>query len=332
MKAGIMIRWIVPCLLFLVVACNSDHYVSLSGKTMGTYYSIVYRSRSNYQQEIDSILREFISAASTYDSTSEISHFNRHGEIVFRTPHLFAMMKIAKTIHRDTRGAFEPTLMPLITAHGFGGKKARFPSPQTIDSLLSLVSFEYIEFDSLKMKSRKRGVQLDLSAMGEGYVIDLISDFLESRGVHDYKVEIGGEMKSKGLSPKQMPWLIGIENPEANGEIMRNVMLDNEAISTSGNYRKFYTDSTGKHLSHIIDPKSGTPIQNTLLSVTIKNEKAVLADAFATASMAMGLDSAKAFVSRMRLDALITYTKNKEVLLWHSAGFFGSNEDQNPSQ
>ena len=304
-----------------VVSCIQDKYTTITGKTMGTYYSIQYRSTQNYQAQIDSILGDFISAASTYDSKSEISQFNRDGYVVFKSPHLFRMLTEAREIHRKTNGAFEPTLMPLINAYGFGYKKRIIPNQQIVDSLLSLVSFTYLEFDSTKLVAVKKGVQLDLSAMGEGYAIELISGFLEQRKITDYKVEIGGEMKCKGKNPDGEYWLIGIQRPGTHHETMTSVRLRNEAISTSGSYRKFYTEN-GRHQSHIINPRSGRSVQNNLLSVTMRGKSAIEADAFATAGMVMGLDSVKDFVRRQKVEAFVIYQENDKVLSWHSGRFF----------
>jgi hypothetical protein len=175
------------------------------------------------------------------------------------------------------------------------------------------------------MVSLTPGVQLDLSAMGEGYAIDMIADFLESKNVSDYNVEIGGEMKCKGKNEKRDRWLIGVENPSSAGNrILTTVSLDDEAISTSGTARKFYLDETGVKRSHIIDPKTGYSIHNNLLSVTIKNSKAARADALATALLVMGLDSAKSFAARTNTAALIVYEKNGKVLSWHSPDFFNT--------
>jgi len=329
MKAGIKNNFFLVVVLFSAVlwSCNDQEYISLTGKTMGTYYSIQYQSDQNYSEEIDSILTNFISAASTYDSTSEISEFNRTGFLNYRTPHLYKMLSIAKRIHRETNGAFEPTLMPIINAYGFGYSKKKNISDSLIESLLTNVSFSLIEFDNINMKAVKKNVQLDLSAMGEGYAIDMISAFLNRQGVTNYKVEIGGEMKCSGNNSKGEAWLIGVENPlknNTNTTVLGYVRLADESISTSGTARKFYLDETGKKISHIINPKTGWPIENSLLSVTIRSKNAVDADAFATACMVMGLDSAKTFIERSGLSGLIVYQKNGVTKIWHSTGFFNS--------
>jgi thiamine biosynthesis lipoprotein len=313
-------------LVFLLVglaSCKEQPNTVLKGKTMGTYYEIEYNSRQNYQLEIDSLLAGFIASASTYDSTSELSRFNRAGFIPFESPHLLKMLILAGTLHKETRGAFEPTLMPLIKAHGFSTSKRQALSRYAIDSLLSYVSFKYIIYDTFQMATSKPGVQLDLSAMGEGYAIDMIADFLEGKNVSDYKVEIGGEMKCKGKNVNGGRWLIGVENPSGTGnKILATVKLEDEAISTSGASRRFYLDENGSKRSHIIDPRTGHSIQNNLLSVTVKDRRAVRADALATALMVMGLDSGKSFVETSEIEALIVYEENGKVLSWHSPGFF----------
>jgi thiamine biosynthesis lipoprotein len=312
--------------LFLLIfwSCQEEGYIMLSGKTMGTYYSIQYKSERNFENEIDSLLQGFVSAASTYDSLSELSEFNRKGIVYFRTRHLYRMLATAKIIHKETLGAFEPTLMPLINLHGFGyTKKVSFP-PSSIDSLLELVSFNHVVFDSIKMTTLKKGVQVDLSAMGEGFAIDLIAEFLEENHVMNYKVEIGGEMKCKGKNSRDEDWLIGIEHPVPGnpGRILNTVRLQNEAISTSGSYRKFYLDDKGRKHSHILSPKTGRPVQNNVLSVTIIAKKAVTADALATACMVMGLTDAVRFIESSAIEGMITYEHNGQIRYWHSKDFF----------
>lgn len=318
----------LPFLVFGLISCHEESYTTLSGKTMGTYYSIQYKSGKSYAMEIDSLLQEFIAAASTYDSLSELSEFNRNGIVYFRTRHLYRLLTIAKRIHKETRGAFEPTLMPLINMHGFGYSKKVSPSPSSIDSLLALVSFDFVVFDSIKMIAVKKGVQVDLSAMGEGFAIDLIADFLESNDVRNYKVEIGGEMKCKGKNSRNEYWLVAIENPAASslspGKIVNKIRLHNEAISTSGSYRKFYLDGNGQKHSHIIDPKTGMPVQHNVLSITIIAKKAVTADGIATACMVMGFDSAVDFIKQSNIKGMITFELNGKTQYWHSPGFFHS--------
>lgn len=318
-------------LSLLNISCEQERFTTLSGNTMGTYYTIQYKSENNYQNQIDSILQGFIAAASTYDPNSELSQFNQRGSIIFRKGHLYRMLIEARKFHKMTAGAFEPTLMPLINAYGFGYTKKSFVSNSRNDSLLQLVSFHHVYFDSSRMTALKKGIQVDLSAMGEGYAIDLIADFLEQERVSDYKVEIGGEMKCKGKNPKSDLWLIGIENPEPqnqNEKILKYLTLHNEAISTSGNYKKYYIDNNGKKRSHLIDPKTGEPIDNTLLSVTITDKRATVADAMATACMVMGLDSAIAFIQKSNLKGLITFEKNGKVQSWHSKDFFSHTSDK----
>jgi FAD:protein FMN transferase len=325
MKAGIKNKliYVLLVLVFSTTSCETDDFITVSGKTMGTYYSIQYKSNKNFQPEIDGVLQSFIAAASTYDSTSEISQFNKTGSLEFRSEHLYRMLKVAKRIHNETSGAFEPTLMPLISAHGFGKDKTVTASTAIIDSLLAFVSFDYITFDSIQMHATKKGVQIDLSAMGEGFAIELIADFLDENKVGDYKIEIGGEMKCNGKNPSGQLWLIGIENPSMTGtQLMKTVRLDNESVSTSGSYRKFYTDKSGKRQSHIIDPRTGYPVQNNLLSVTIKATNAVNADAFATSCMVMGFADAVQFVDRSNVEAFIVYEEGDKVLSWHTNEFF----------
>lgn len=314
-------RVLIIIIAVVLLSCEDQSYTTLGGKTMGTYYNIQYRSDKNYQPQIDSLLSSFISAASTYDSTSELSFFNRNGLLRYNSPHLLKMLTLARQLHSETSGAFEPTLMPLIRAHGFSTSKRQALTKEQIDSLLSFVSFDYVAFDRNEMRAMKRGVQLDLNAMGEGYAIDMIADFLLHQNVRHFKVEIGGEMKCQGRNPQGEVWTIGIEDPSTPGRLLTTTLLDREAISTSGTSRKFFRDATGQKRSHIVNPKTGYSIENNLLSVTVKDPQAVRADVLATALMVMGLDSAKRFIGKFRIDAWIVYEENGKVLSWHTPGF-----------
>jgi FAD:protein FMN transferase len=318
-------------LVFLaLISCSESKFTTRKGKTMGTYYEVQYNSSHDYQGEIDSLLNSFVAAASTYDSTSELSSFNQSGSLRFKSPHLFKMLNIAKQFHLETQGAFEPTLMPLIKAHGFSISKRRALRKEQIDSLMAFTSFDYITFDTLEMWTTKKGVQLDLSAMGEGYAIDMISDFLQSKNIKNYKVEIGGEMKCKGRNPNGEVWLIGIENSSDSKtrQLLITTHLENEAISTSGTSRKFFLDENGNRRSHIINPGTGSSIENSILSVTVKDSLAVRADVFATALMVMGLDSARKFAGHTNINAFIVYHENGKVLSWNTPNFLNP-QDKN---
>jgi FAD:protein FMN transferase len=312
------------CTTTCLTSCETRKYLSLSGKTMGTYYAIEYNGKTNFKEEIDSLLDGFIKAASTYDSTSEISEFNRKGYLTFRSGHLYKMLTIARAIHEQTNGTFEPTLMPLSSA--YAQSRPALISNDKRDSLLTRVSFSYIAFDHQRMYATKAGVQIDLNAMGEGYAIDMLAGFLESKGIQDYKVEIGGEMKCKGRNTRNTSWRIGIENPalpDSPDKLLKTVVLTDEAISTSGSYRKFFTDKNGRRRSHILDPRSGDPVDNAMLSATVKSKTAVVADAMATACMVLGKDAAIEVIQNAGLEAFISYEKDGNVLTWHSKGFFG---------
>lgn len=305
---------------------KQQSYTELKGSTMGTYYSIVYDSNENFQHEIDSILTNYSTAANTYDASSEISEFNKTGKIVYRSPYLFAMLMKASEINKATQGAFDPTLMPLINAWGFGFSSRAQMDSAKVDSLLNLVSLSNIHFDETEAIALKQGVMLDLSALGEGFGIDLIGNFLRKEGIENYKVEIGGEMLCKGVSPSGRAWRIGIENPkyEKSGEskLMTIVELKNEALSTSGNYRKYFVDATGTKQPHIISPITGYPVRHGLLSVSIKAKDCVTADAFATSCMVLGLDKAKKLVeSRNDLEAFFIYNQQSRLKTWKSDGF-----------
>ena len=181
--------------------------------------------------------------------------------------------------------------------------------------------------DTAKVKVLKKGVTIDLNAMGEGYALDAISSILDQSGVNNYMVEIGGEMKCKGLNQNGNIWKIGIENPtvsidERGTSLMKIVKLKNVGISTSGNYRKFYTDSLGNKYSHIIDVMTGYPVQHNIISSSIISTSATKADALATACMSMGMEKAKYFIENdPDMEGFLIYSDDNNLKSWQSSSF-----------
>ena len=313
--------------------CTADEvvYTELKGSTFGTYYSIKYKSAENLQVEIDSLFIHYSAAVSKYDTASEISEFNRRGKVVFRSPYLKSLVEKAKEIYILTQGALDPTVMPLVDGWGFGADKTRTLSDSAaVDSLLARVDFEAVQWNDTILYTIRPGVLLDLNAVGEGYGIDLIGEWLEGKGIHDYKVEIGGEVLCKGTNPEGKPWRIGIENPKFDQEgerpLLSVVTLENEALGTSGSYRNFFVDEHGQKRSHIIDPRTGYPVQHHLLSATVKANTCILADGLATSCMVLGLEESKKLVETLaQVEAFLVYEEEGILKSWHSRKFITEN-------
>ncbi len=287
--------------------------ISLSGTTMGTTYSIKYLSKdgTGYQQEVDSLLLVFNQSLSTYIPNSEISQFNRDTVFYFELPFFLPVLKESKRVYVATDGAFDPTVMPLVRAWGFGPDQSQMPDSSKIDSLLQYVGFDKISFDSKMVTKSKPGVELDFSAVAKGYGVDVIGMWLAEHGISNYFVEIGGEVKCKGVNNEGKSWRIGIEDPtrEINSRATKAIVeLQNRAMATSGNYRNYYVVD-GIPYSHTIDPASGFPVRNVLLSATVFADDCITADAFATAFMVIGLEKAKKFIEENpKIDGFLIYS------------------------
>lgn len=328
-------------LLFIVLSlcffsCSNDDrdtYSSLTGETMGTYYKITY-DRTPYeldQEEVDQLLVHINNEVSTYIDTSIISRFNQATRVLEldanqlystlednTSGHFMANFMAAKEIYKLTKGYFDPTVMPLVNYWGFGyseKKKVSAVDSIIVDSLLQLVGFEKVEVqmqNSIQIKKDSPGVQLDFSALAKGYAVDKISELLEQNGVNHYMVDIGGEIRAKGLNAKQKCWTIGVNVPTEDArfqDVHTAMELNNKAVATSGNYRNFY-EVNGVKYSHTISPDTGFPERNNLLSASIFAEDCMTADAFATACMTMGLDLAYELISRRdELEAFFIYGK-----------------------
>ncbi len=275
--------------------------IELRGETMGTTYNIKYVGNLILQKEVDSVLKEFNKSLSTYIPDSEISVFNANEEFIFVSPYFPQVLKASKKIHALTEGAFDPTVLPLVKAWGFGSQKIAFDKEPNVDSLLSFVGMDNLVFDEKTVKKKKSGVQLDFNAIAQGQGADVIADFLDKNGVANCMVEIGGEVVCKGAKPDGTVWTIGIENPlyeEKGGEkIFAVVTLKDAALTTSGNYRKFYVKD-GKKFPHTINPKTGRPVQHNLLSATVVAPSCMEADALATAFMVMGKEKSIEFLAK----------------------------------
>lgn len=325
-KSNIFILFIGYTILFpLATSCNNHDYTAINGSALGTYYNIRYDGKENYQTEIDSFFIEYNKAANTYVESSEISKFNSEGEVIFESTFLPEMLELYKHFYQKTNHALNPAMMPLIKAWGFGSSERISLTQHQIDSLLELTSMENLIWNEKKLYSTKKGVMLDFSSIGEGFAIDILSDFLEEQNIKNYMVEIGGEMRCKGVNPRNEVWRIGIERPETalKSDLFSSIIeLNNMSLSTSGSYRKFFLDESGQKRSHILNPTTGKPVEHSLLSVSIIASKSVIADALATYCMVIGPEKSKKFIEDNNdIVGQIIYEKDNKLVIWQSKGF-----------
>lgn len=286
--------WIVMSLILL--SCSApDAYIYNEGPVYGTYYHITYESPAgkDLHQEIKAKFQEFDLSFSTFNPNSTISKINRNEEVIADQWFLNCFNK-ALEISELTDGAFDITVAPLVNAWGFGFKHKEKITPQLIDSLLQITGYQKVKLVGNMVVKENENLMLDMSAIAKGYTSDLIAAFLASKGCKNYMVEIGGEVAAKGVNAKGNTWRIGINKPQESEipiaqEIQAIVKISEKALATSGNYRNFYVED-GKRYAHTINPKTGYPVEHSLLSATVLADDCMTADAFATAFMVVGLE------------------------------------------
>ena len=259
--------------------------------------------------EVDSVLRAFNQALSTYIPDSEISELNSVGELTFRSAYFHEIMLKSKELFDKTDGTFDPTVGPLIGAWGFGPEK-QIPDldSATVDSLLSVTGFEDLSFD-MEKATLPVGYRLDFSAIAKGYAVDIVGELLEKVGIENYLVEIGGEVRCRGLNSQGKSWSLGIEDPTValnEQALLAIVRLKDLSLATSGNYRNYY-EKEGKIYAHIIDPRTGYNATHNLLSASVFSSDCMTADAYATAMMVLGLEGSKKLVDNENIEAILVY-------------------------
>jgi thiamine biosynthesis lipoprotein len=277
-----------------IVSCKPEpKNTKLSGQVFGTSYSVIYDNNINYEKQFDSLFYVINKSMSTYIQDSDISKLNRN-EVVEVNTHFINVFNTSKIIYDVTSGAFDPTIGGIVNAWDFGpeGKIVALDSLK-IDSLMQSVGLDKVKRRGNVILRENLNTYLDFNAIAKGYAVDVIAEFFESQRVEDYLVEIGGEMRSKGINKeKQKPWTVGIDRPNFDGSqsVIKAIAFKNEAMATSGTYRKFKLDDKGNRYAHIIDTKTGYPSKTNVLSVSVIANDCMTADAYATAFQAMGIE------------------------------------------
>lgn len=302
--------------LFLMMACQKEPIKNQNvGNALGTTYSIIYIADEplDYQQEIDSVFQVVNQSLSTYIPTSDISKINQ-GDSTLAVDHMFQdVFKLSKAVHQESDGYFDPTVGVLVNAWGFGpGQQMELDSAR-VDSLLEFVGFNKVRLtEGNTINKNHSSIYFDFNAVAKGYAIDRLGAMLEGKAISNYLVEVGGEVLTKGtntISKKQ--WTVGIDDPQAEEgrQLKQIVSLENKAMASSGNYRKFRIDpDTGKKYVHTINPKTGFTKNSCVLATSVVAKTCAEADAFATAFMAMDLDDSKTLLKeRNELEAYIIY-------------------------
>lgn len=296
--------------------------MAISGQTMGTIYSIKYLDEEgrNFKSGVDSLLEVFNQSLNHYLPESEITRFNREDSLYFELPYFYPVLAISREVVEATNGAFDPTVAPLVNAWGFGPEGGELPDSVAVDSLLTLVGFDKIEFNETFVTKTQPSVQLNFSAIAKGYGVDMVAEYLLDQGIEDMMVEIGGEIVCRGVNTKGEVWRIGIDDPVSRGNMTAAIAIDDRAIATSGDYRNYYIRD-GKKYSHTINPKTGYPVDHSVLSVSVIAEDCMTADAYATAFMVLGLDKTiEVLEAKTQLDAYIIFDDNGEIKTYQTNG------------
>ncbi len=306
----------VTCFLSLS-SCQSEQprqVYEFAGLTMGTTWSVLINagalphSRQRIQAQFDTILNRVNKEMSTYLPGSELSRINASDSTgrLSVSASLMQMLQAAREISRSTTGAFDVTAGPLVNLWGFGPEQEfTVPEDEQIDTALRLVGYQKLQLDPVAstLKKSNGGMYIDLSAIAKGFGVDEVAAYLDLLQLDNYLVEIGGEIRGRGVNGKNRPWQIGIEQPVSGQDGVRKIIkLENMAMATSGDYRNYF-EKDGARYSHTIDPRKGRPIAHGLASVTVLHPSAMLADAWATGLLVLGPDQGYELALKKKLAA-----------------------------
>lgn len=289
----------------------------INGYAQGTTYHIIYYAPDSTvtQKQTDSLLSRLDKSVSLYSPTSLICRFNQSVEGITVDEPLRVLVKKAIEINKATNGAVDVTVKPLVDAWGFGVKKpVTPPDGQKIKQILKNVGADKIWLEGNFLHKKYSGVQIDLNGIAQGYSADLLAAYLENHHIENYMAEIGGELRIKGQKPDGSAFAIGVEaidgNDIAPGPLRKIIKVHNGAVTTSGNYRK-HMEAGGKQIAHIINPKTGYPAQNEMISITVWATNGITADGYDNGFMAMGLNNTLRFLANKKdMGAYIIYKKN----------------------
>lgn len=300
--------WQVPFLVLLIVGTvliirqqRNMPYQKYSDFVFGTTFTVSYQCDSDMNQSIKAELMKVDASLSPFNKASIITAINNNEDV---TPDKMFMdvFQLAMDVSRETNGAFDITVAPLVNAWGFGFKSGEKPTARQVDSLRQIIGYQKVSLVDGKIRKQDPRMMLDCSAIAKGYGTDVVANFLRSRGVKNFMVEIGGEIVTCGVNPSRVPWKVGVIKPtddslNVSHEVQTVLNVTDIAMATSGNYRRFYYKD-GKKFAHTIDPATGYPVQHNILSATVLAKTCATADAYATSFMVLGLDGARKVLER----------------------------------
>ncbi|MFT6420207.1 MAG: thiamine biosynthesis lipoprotein [Porticoccus sp.] len=331
-KAGPMASFLfVTVMVSLLSACDRQSQLVFDGRTMGTTYQVklVPSEQSvsdDLGQKIQSRLDSLNNTFTTYQQDSELMLLNRApvGQVYAVSQDMLHVLNTAKEVHQLTSGAFDPTVGALVNLWGFGPENTgnRVPSETDIATELGLLGFNKLQItpDATSI-TRSSDIALDMSAVAKGYAVDAVAELLEQEGFNNYLVEVGGELRLKGVKANKDPWRIAIEAPSLERGLVQKVLVPGDAaVATSGDYRNYF-EKDGKRYSHTIDPRTGYPLDHQLASVTIIAETAVFADALATGFMVLGADASLKIAEENKLAVYLLVKEGEAFKSYYSSAF-----------
>lgn len=300
-------------------SCVTESYIKDSGMVFGTTYSITYQYHENLKSDIEDVMQQVDNSLSPFNKSSVITAINNNTSTKADN-YLTEVFTLAQTVNKETDGAFDITVAPLVNAWGFGFRSGTRPTETQIDSLLTIVGQEKVTLkDGEIIKSDPR-IMLDCSAIAKGFGVDKVAEFLAGKGIENFLVEIGGEISARGKNSRGTEWNIGVTKPvddslSINQENQAVLQITDKAMATSGNYRNFYYEG-GKKYAHTINPHTGKPAQSDILSATVIAQLCAVADAYATAFMVLGSEKAKEILKKHpELQAYLILSDNS---VWQS--------------
>lgn len=318
----------VAFLLFVISPAFSQKgitFKTLQGTAQGTTFSITYQDRRDLTTEIDSLFKLIDQSMSLWVKTSLISKINQNQPYNGLDAHFIKVFDTSLEISKKTGGYFDMTVGPLVKAWGFGSEKnVIHPDNRQLDSMKRFTGYKKIRRQGQKILKDHPNMEIDFNAIAQGYTVDVMGNFLLSKGIINWLVEIGGEVRANGHNAEQKPWKVGIEKPgkpeDRQADMQVVAVLDNKSLGTSGSYRKFF-EKDGKKYSHSIDPFTGKPVSHSVLSITVLAGNCISADALAKGFLVMGLEKAKISARKLKADFFAIYEENGRLGTYATPGF-----------
>ncbi len=316
----------------LITQVNAQEMRTVHGKTMGNKYKVSWTAEkitpahmANIRAQIETRLESVNQSMSTWREDSEISQINqtpKNTPITISRDMKYVMTE-ALRIAELTNHTLDVTVAPLVNLWGFGpdGKATEVPTQKAIDNAKQYVGIQHIKIENNQLTKTIDGLEVDLSSIAKGFGVDVVADVMELNGIHNYLVDIGGELRIKGLNAEQQAWKVGIDKPFAysTGQ-MEIINPGNAAVATSGDYRKYF-EKNGHHFSHLIDPRSGRPVAHTVVSATVIEKYSMTADALATAFMVLSVEESLAIANEHQIPIMIIEDKFGKLITHHSESF-----------